>query len=330
MNYRSVAELNEDVRGLGRDLSRDVDLVVGIPRSGLLVSNLLCLYLDRPMTDVDGLAAGRVMGTGYRYDGDERFEDVEKAVVVDDSVDTGRQMGTTRERLADLDLPFEVEYAAVYVTSGGHRYVDHYGEVVHKPRIFEWNLMHHPMISDFCVDIDGVLCRDPTRLENDDGENYREFLETVDPLVVPSEPIGWLVTCRLEKYRDATEAWLERHGIEYENLVMMDYPSKEARQRAANHAGYKAEVYRETGADLFVESSARQAAAICEETGKPVFSYEENEMLRPDALSRTRERGGAYLSRFRDDPVGFSLLAGRHVLRESYYRARLAARKFRD
>lgn len=329
MNYRSVAELNEEVRGLGQALAKDVDLVVGIPRSGLLVSNLLCLYLDRPMTDVDGLAKGRVMSTGYRYDDSERFEDIDRAVIVDDSVDTGRQMETTQARVADLDLPFEVEYAAAYVTPGGHQYVDHYGEVVHKPRIFEWNLMHHPMISEFCVDIDGVLCRDPTRLENDDGDGYREFLETVDPMVVPSEPIGWLVTCRLEKYRDATEAWLADHGIEYENLVMMDYPSKEARQRAGNHAEFKAEVYQETGANLFVESSAGQAAAICEATGKPVFCYDENRMLQPDTLSRARQQGGEYLSRFRDDPVGFSLLAGRHFLRESYYRVRLAAREYR-
>lgn len=331
MNYRSVSQLNADTRRLGQEPLEDVDLIVGIPRSGLLAANLLCLYHDRPMTDVAGLEEGRLLNSGHRYDGRvERFDDVDRALVIDDSVDTGRQMKETKRRIDGLDLPFDVEYAAVYVTTGGHRYVDHWGEVIKKPRVFEWNLMHHPMLNDFCVDIDGVLCPAPTRHENDDGENYREFLSTVDPLVVPSERIGWLVTCRLEKYREPTEAWLAEQGIEYDNLVMMDLPSKEARQRRDNHAEYKAEVYQETGADLFVESSARQAATICERTGKPVFSYRANEMLSPGTLSRTYDRGGEYLARFADDPVGFSLLAARYVLQESYYRASLATRRYRS
>jgi len=37
------------------------------------------------------------------------------------------------------------------------------------------------------------------------------------------------VTCRLEKYREETEAWLDEHGVTYDNLVMMDHPDMEAR-----------------------------------------------------------------------------------------------------
>jgi len=42
--------------------------------------------------------------------------------------------------------------------------------------VFEWNALHHSNPERFCVDIDGVLCRDPTEAENDDGESYLEFL----------------------------------------------------------------------------------------------------------------------------------------------------------
>ncbi len=32
------------------------------------------------------------------------------------------------------------------------------------------------LLENFCVDIDGILCRDPTREENDDGPKYRELI----------------------------------------------------------------------------------------------------------------------------------------------------------
>lgn len=72
------------------------------------------------------------------------------------------------------------------------------------PRVFEWNVLHHPVLNDACVDIDGVLCRDPTPAENDDGRKYREFLSTVEPTIVPGQRIGHLVTSRLEQYRPKT------------------------------------------------------------------------------------------------------------------------------
>lgn len=319
MNYRSVSELNRDTRQLARELPDRIDLVVGIPRSGLLAANLLCLSLDVPMTDVEGLCEGRILQTGHRYDGAVSFDDVETVLVVDDSVDTGRQMRETKGRLAEMEFPFDLEYGAIYISSQGHREVDHWVDVISKPRVFEWNMMHHPMLKQFCVDIDGVLCRDPTREENDDGPRYREFLTTVEPRVVPTEKIGWLVTCRLEQYRDETEAWLDRHGIEYENLVMMDLPSKEARKRRGNHAEYKAEVYRRTDADLFIESSRQQATKICDLTRKPVHCYEENEMLNPGHLDRAFQKSSSYLSRFSDNPLGFSLKASKYVLNEGYY-----------
>ncbi len=36
-------------------------------------------------------------------------------------------------------------------------------EVIDRPRIFEWNVLHHPgILKDACLDIDGVLCHDPS------------------------------------------------------------------------------------------------------------------------------------------------------------------------
>jgi len=331
MNYRTVSDLSRSVREWCMELGDDIDLIVGIPRSGLLVANLMVLHRNLPMTDVIGLHDGRLTDTGYRHDIDlTAVSDLDRVLVVDDSVNTGREMRETRGQLERHDFPFEIEYAAVYTSVDGHRYVDHWHEVVSQPRVFEWNIMHHPMLKTWCVDIDGVLCRDPTTEENDDGERYREFITNVDSRVVPSEEIGWLVTCRLEKYREETEAWLDAHGIEYDELVMMDHPSKAARQEAGNHAEFKAETYDSTGADLFIESSPQQAAEVAARTGKPVYCFESNRMVEPGRLPRTRNTVDTYLSRFVESPFSFSREAVEFVHDRGRARLRLAFDRHRD
>ncbi|WP_418284995.1 phosphoribosyltransferase family protein [Halorubrum sp. DTA46] len=303
MEYRSITDLKASVHQLARELSGTIDLVVGIPRSGLLAANLLSLRLDVPMMSVDGLKNERVLMTGNRYGTVRPFNEFESALVVDDSVLSGTQMIETKSELESYEFPFDVEYGAVYIAPWADEHVDHWAEVVPSPRVFEWNLFHHPALENACVDIDGVLCRDPTPAENDDGENYREFLSTVAPEVVPNQRIGWLVTARLEKYRPETEAWLDEHGIEYDELVMMDVPDMETRRERGNHAQFKSDVYDATGAALFIESDAEQADEIRSQTGKPVFCNESNEMLQPGRVPALRNQAKTDLEQVKESPV---------------------------
>jgi len=319
MEYKDFAALNADTRRFARKVPSDIDLIVGIPRSGLLAANILCLYLDVPMTDVDGFCDGRILDTGRRFDENSSFDTVDSVLVVDDSVNSGAQMTETRSRIDDHAFPFDVYYAAIYVSSGGHRYVDYWGEVVPTPRVFEWNVIHHPILESACVDIDGVLCRDPTPEENDDGENYREFISGVEPNIVPNQRIHRLVTCRLEKYRSETETWLDGHGIEYDALVMMDLPDKETRQERGNHARYKANVYDSTETALFIESDPGQAAEICRRTNKPVFCYETGEVIRPGLRKQAYRKTVGNVPAFKEDPISFPIKAGGRLLGRVYH-----------
>ena len=54
MNYRSIAQLAASVSRWSMSLPGDIDLVVGVPRSGLLAANLLALYRNLPFTDLEG------------------------------------------------------------------------------------------------------------------------------------------------------------------------------------------------------------------------------------------------------------------------------------
>jgi orotate phosphoribosyltransferase len=294
VNYRSVADLDDQIVAWLRKLPRDLEVIVGIPRSGLLVANLLALHLNLPMTDVDGFLQGRMLQQGRR----SKPEDINaflsrsrKVLVVDDSVLSGTQLAIVREKITAFETAHDVRFAAPYVAPGREDYVDFYAEVLPSPRCFEWNLMHHKVfLSNTCMDIDGVLCRDPEESENDDGPNYECFLHRAEPLYLPTHPVRWLVTSRLERYRAATEAWLVRHGVEYGELLMMDYPDMAARRAAQAYACFKAEIYLKTRACLFIESSIRLSQQIAELTGYDVFCMDTREMIRPGSGSARRRK----------------------------------------
>ena len=286
MNFRSIANLNQVIVAALPRVPRDFDLVVGIPRSGLLAANMLALHLNLPLTDMRGLIQKRLLQSGRRM-GDARtdfFDRVCKVLVVDDSVNSGNAMQRAREELTAAGLDYELVYAACYVTNESQHLVDLWLEVVPTPRVFEWNVMHQDLLGECCVDIDGVLCRDPSHEENDDGPLYREFLTNVEPLFLPTVKVGALVSARLEKYRPETEAWLARHGVEYDELLLLDLPDARARRAAACHGSHKAEAYRDRNAMLFIESDALQAAEIARLASRPVLCIGTRRMYYPDSL----------------------------------------------
>jgi orotate phosphoribosyltransferase len=252
MEYRSVTQLNERIVDWTTRLPRDLDLIVGVPRSGLLAANLLALHMNLPMTDVEGLIEGRLMRSGSRTNGSgtrDLHDRPRSVLVVDDSICSGSAMRKVRQAISAASLPHRIRYAAVFISREAEERedADLFAEIVPVPRVFEWNLFHTPLLQSMCVDIDGVLCHDPTDSENDDGDRYMAFLQNAPPLHLPTFEIGWLVTSRLEKYRSHTEAWLSRHGVRYRELIMMQYPDMASRRAARQYTAFKADVYKSTG-----------------------------------------------------------------------------------
>jgi orotate phosphoribosyltransferase len=92
---------------------------------------------------------------------------------------------------------------------------------------------------------------------------------------------------------------------------MMDLPDKETRVALANHAQFKANIYKEVDSTLFIESSIHQAQAIAELTGKPVFCTETWQMINADRLTRFRNRSADYVSVLRKDPFNALKKLGR-------------------
>jgi uncharacterized HAD superfamily protein len=186
----------------------------------------------------------------------------------------GTAMTEARSKVAHLSAKRHHIFASVYGSYEHHEEADFVLDVVPWPRMFQWNFMHHKFLEQSCVDIDGVLCVDPTDTENDDGDAYRKSLAEAIPLHGPTRRIGYLVTSRLEKYRSLTEAWLAQSGIEYGELIMLNLPSKQERQRLGIYGSFKADFYRSCGTVLFIESEKEQALQIAALSRKPALCTE--------------------------------------------------------
>lgn len=278
MNYRNITNLNNIILKRLSIIPRDFDLIVGVPRSGMLPANLLALYLNRPYTDIHSFLNGHIYKAGAR----SQFFDIsefKKVLIVDDSIASGSAMIEVKESLKHLETKFDIKYCAVYIIPGKEKMVDYFFEIVPLPRYFQWNILNHTTLEKACFDIDGVLCEDPLPEQNDDGEKYIDFILNAPPLFIPGSKIGTIVTSRLEKYRKETETWLKNNNIKYNDLVMLDLPNMAARQKANNHGDHKAKAYMAKPYVLFVESELHQAIEINRISKKPVLCTANFEMI---------------------------------------------------
>ncbi|OOV25811.1 phosphoribosyl transferase [Flavobacterium sp. LM5] len=312
MYYRNVKDLNNIILQRLSIIPRDFDLIVGVPRSGMLPANLLALYLNRPYTDIHSFLNGHIYKAGARG----QFFDISEfknVLVVDDSIASGAAMVEVKENLKHLNDQFNIKYCAIYVIPGKEKMVDYFFETVPLPRYFQWNILNHTTLEKACFDIDGVLCADPLPEQNDDGEKYIDFILNAPPLFIPGSKIGTIVTSRLEKFRKETETWLAANNIKYNDLVMLDLPNMEARQRANNHGDHKAKAYLSKPYVLFIESEYHQAVEINRLSKKPVLCTANFEMI------------------FESESFMYNLKSGKHLpfLRKYALKVRDLLKKFK-
>jgi hypothetical protein len=211
MHFRTVSDLFSAVRRNAHRLPRDVDLVVGVPRSGILAACAVSLVINRPYTDLQSFINGHDVanysfrkGLAPNIPGDGGIS----ILLVDDSINRGLGMSVARQKL-----------------------------------------------------------------EAYDGARYLEFLKNAPLLNAPCHKINSIVTSRLEKYRPHTVDWLERHGIQYGNLFMLNLDTLEERRRHNAGAEFKARIYKERkDCMLFIESDIDEAMTIRALSGKCVLA----------------------------------------------------------
>lgn len=283
MNYRSYQDLVNIIKTNIRVLNGyNFELVVGLPRSGMIPAYMISLLLNTHCTDINSflnnsiLKSGgtRCLKSGAISNGLHPHE-CNKILLVDDSILSGETLTNELAKIPDYLLS-KITTLAIYTSRKQRTDINLFLEHVPFPRFFEWNIYHHPLLREACVDIDGVLCMDPSETENDDDTQYLKFLRTAQPFILPTSKIHSLVTSRLEKYRTETEKWLSMYNVNYDNLIMLDLPNKKERQRLRIHAKHKADYYKKSNNILFIESNPNQAVEIFKLSGKAVFCVQNN------------------------------------------------------
>lgn len=263
-NYRDFNFINALIANNLQKIPSDTDLVVGIPRSGLIVSTLIAEYTNKPSTDIFSYLAG--VGNYKLNSGSfapsTNYEAVHTVLLVDDAMGVGLTMERAKSMISAKFPNVKIITCVAFVEAFSVEKVDIYFLIL-KDQFLPWSILKRG-ISDACVDIDGFLTEDVPADMDDDGIKYVQFLTMQRPKFIPDRKINTLVTGRLSKYRKITEEWLRSHNVLYGSLIMCPLGSKEERD-SQDMGHYKAEVFKRLSTPLFIESDYREARQIKQE-----------------------------------------------------------------
>ena len=287
MKYITISDLSDTIRKNIWKIPRDIDFIIGIPRSGMIGASIIASYLNVPLIDIESFINGFQPWGGLRLEYFTKTHvKTNKVLVIDDTVSSGRAMNETRKKISPFnDIQFI--YTCIYLEGWGESSVDLYLEDIREYTnnfkdivLYEWNIFqHHPSFMNYCLyDIDGVFCVEPPDERNE--EEYINYIKNATPLFIPRTKIGGIITYRLNKNREITETWLKNNGITYGTLTMFNANSWEERNKMGiPPEKYKAEFYKNNdNFKLFVESSDHQAKRIADISNKPVYCVETNKL----------------------------------------------------
>jgi hypothetical protein len=246
------------------------DAIVGVARSGLIPAALAAAHWHVPLYSV-GCAPKQPLvpivetGNGWRLS----LVGPLPVKTVLDVADTARYGNSARRLVPHVKERWpdaSVSMAAVYVHADAIGWIDYPAVLYNGYHYLEWNLFNTGLMSKTISDLDGVVFPDVPSCVDDDGEKYAAWIASVRPIQRPQlTPIAAIVTARLEKWRSATEASLQQHGIAYNRLIMGPWKTPQERWEEPNRvADWKASHYK--GAlRLCIESDPGQARWIAEQ-----------------------------------------------------------------
>lgn len=279
MNYKSFGDLSVDIRKNINKIPKDVTLVVGIPRSGFLAGNIISTFLNLPLTDVEGFLNKKILVSGNK----NKFIDKEafkgKILVVDDSINTGKNIAKVKKKFAGILTEYQIIYCVVYTLPGREGLVDIFLETVDSPRVFDWNILHHHVLHNAFVDLDDVICY-PFEGDIKDEESYINFIKTAKPRFLPTVNLKVVVTNRSSIYRDFTTTWLLNNNIQFDELLMCNLSEKPYLINYEKQLNFKAKEYKNRKrTNLYMIFSKSQAEKIFKTSRKPVYCIETNKIL---------------------------------------------------
>ena len=257
------------------------DLIIGVPRSGMLVATIIALKTGKGLTTPELFKEGKFWHSNQVEDR-LAWENVKHVLLVDDSVDTGGSMSKAMDAIRSSGHDTRVTKAALIVHEDATSKVDLYHKILGHPRVFEWNILHRKIASYWghgvlAVDIDGVLCSECLPGIEQEDSRYVEWINSARPYLIPSFEIDSIITNRPEKFRQATENWLRDHNVKYKELHMWNSPDKSDRNGQLSR--HKIEELLRLKPDMYWESNWDQAQEIWTATKIPTLCTDNMTLL---------------------------------------------------
>ncbi len=282
--YRSVSDMNSLIVSNLDKFPSDFNIVAGVPRSGLLPANLIALYLNLPLTDIEGLKNDRLINSGHRkLRSSIHNSSKNKVLVVDDCIGRGTQIRILKENLSHLTDKFDISYMVPYVTPGMENLVDIWLERLALRRIFQWNILHSHLIEKSCVDIKILTNSQSKSLSNE--EFLSHISDNKPPNTTPTYTIGHLITNIPDKYHAKVATWLGNHDIKFDKLITNRAPGEENSTKN-DYIRFKSNYYVNSGAYLSFEWDLESATRLSKLSGKPVFCLSNWQLIKPTTLAR--------------------------------------------
>ena len=266
-----------------------VDLVIGIPRSGLMPASHIATSLNLPLQTLNEVSKKLSTKQLFTIRGIWQSEKPKHVLIVDDTSNTGLRMSQALELISNRWCGVEVTTLAICSArnSGFSPDIAFTNSVT--PRVFAWNMFNHDeMTSRIAVDLDGILCVDPANYQNDDGENYLSFIREAELKIKPIKQVRAIITGRLEKYRSETQEWLFTNSISCLELFMNDAPNAHYRRNEKFERGalvvdqisdFKSRILSTLNPPLFVESNKNQAWNVHKITGINTYAFDDDEFF---------------------------------------------------
>ena len=277
--YITTAQLIRDCKNLLLPQLAGLKLkgIVGIPRSGMLPASMIAMWLNLPLYFLDPQNNLLPMSAATKFGGIRMLDYKDsngKLLVVDDTIYAGTAMNNIKSRLNE-----DAYFCSVYLRPASELKPDFYARELNAPHLLEWNLFNCVYIEHALLDFDGILSPNVPYEICIDEERYIEYIKNVKPFPhrIPKTRCKGIVTARLEKYRDITEWWLEKYGVNYGFLKM--YPTEDEDKRDKNHveeaSTFKAKIFSQSDAKFFIESEIAEAVRIGKKSGKFVICPQE-------------------------------------------------------
>jgi len=238
------------------------DVVVGIPRSGLLPASIIANMLNKSFASFEDLKQGYAFYKGHKMPSTHS-----KVLLVDDYIYSGYSFDVFKNKIRRFTDVDSVKTLSVF-SNGSDVKVDFVGKSISGRSLFEWNMLHREFNFEVGFDLDGVLCNERNIAGNNNLSNYKIEIKNAVPFMIPDYTINYIITNRLEQFRDVTEDWLFRNNVKYRQLLMWDNTWN---NRSGKYISSKIGMIRGTQIKLFFESDNNTAFEINKQLGIPVL-----------------------------------------------------------